>query len=244
MRSLLECYNAGCKDIWIYPVAPMSEYVDTISDRITIGFKTGLGSKNFYQKYYDRLTAAYTILNDWDNFQIIVPVEAVFYDAGGVDFATQLVNFCSTNYTVTGTVSLGVLGTRIKDAVLDTAIQKMSTDTRIPTFGDAGKNVMVVVGEALMHLPQMTTSYSSTLATQVAANLAVGSMARSIAGMKLFGAVSLVGPDLSSAQIDKLTLAKLNPAVRTKRGKRGGSYETMLLTTQVYVFAILADPVE
>lgn len=230
MRAFLECYNAGCKDIWLYPAAPMNEYVDIITNRFTTGYLPALGSKNFYQKYYDRLTAAYSVLNDWDNFEVIVPIEAVFYDAGGVDFATQLVNFCNTNFTTTGTVSIGVLGTRIKDAALETAVQNMSTDTRLSGFGEPGKNVIVVVGEGLMHLPQLTTSYNASLATQVAANLATVPLTRSIAGTKLYGAISLIGPDLSSSQMDRLTQAKLNPAVRTKRGKRGFSYEVMLLT--------------
>jgi hypothetical protein len=230
VRSLLECYNMGCKDIWLYPVAPMDEYVDLVSDRFTAGFKPALGGQTFYQKYYDRLTSAYATILDWDTFEIVVPVEAVYYDAGGVDFATQLIDFCSNNWATTGAVSLGVLGTRVNGTPMQEAIDTMANDSRLASFGEAGKCVMVVVGEAILNHPQLTITYNASLAVQVAANLATIDLTRSISGLKLYGAMALVGADYTSAQLETLTQAKLNPAVRTKRGKRGTSFEIMLLT--------------
>lgn len=224
MRGLLEAYNGGCKDIWLYAAAPMSEYVITADNRFEI-----VGGKTFYQRWFDRLTAAYLALSDWDFADIVVPIEAVFYDAGGVDFATQLTNFCANTFLVTGAVCLGVLGTRI-NLPTQTAITNMVNDSRIANIGDGGKFVIVAVGEGIIQHPQVSNSYSGSLAVQVAANLATISLGRSIAGVKLPGVSALVGPNYTTAQIEAMTQAKLNPLVRTQRGKRGGTFEVRMLT--------------
>lgn len=226
LRALLEAYNNGCKDIWLYPAAPMSEYISTPSDRFTVQFT---GGKNFYQLYYDRLTAAYSVLINYDLFHWIVPVEAVHYDTRGVDFTTQLVSHCSTVFLNTGACSLGILGTRVVKDVT-TAITELTTDSRLTTVGDAGKFVMIVIGEGLITNPQLSTSYSGTLATQIATTLATAPLNRSVAGVLLPHVASLTGLDYTDQQLNLLTQAKLNPAVRSFKAKRGLAYQNKLIT--------------
>jgi len=227
LRAFLEVYNCGCKDIWLYPVAPMSEYEPTIADRLTP--RTEWGSKTFYEKYYDRLTVAYSALSGYDFPEIIVPVEAVFYDAGDVDFLTQLVDFCGSFFTITGAVCFGVLGTRIS-AFSDQSIIDMTTDERISSLGEAGKFVFLVMGEGLITNPQMTLSYISSLAVKTAAVMATAPLDHSVTGIQLPLVSTLVGNDLSSSKIEELATAKINCATRTTRGKRGYANQVILLT--------------
>lgn len=263
LRGLLEAYNGGCKDIWLYAAAPMSEYADTIYDRyhtnvLSDRFATTayayqfpslftfpgdsqypIEGLNFYQRWYERLTDAYAALSDWDFAEIVVPLEAVFYDSGDVDFATQLVDFCSDRFSTTGAVILGVLGTRMNNPTSE-AIAQMCADTRVAALDSAerieagraysGKFVIVAVGEGIIQHPQVSIAYAGSLAVQVATNLAIVNLSRSIAGIKLPNTSSLIGPNYTNAQLSLMTQAKLNPVVRSTRAKRGAAFETKLLT--------------
>ena len=227
LRAFLECYNAGVKDIWLMAVAPMSEYETVISDRLTV--KAAYGNKTFYQKYYDRLATAYSSITDYELGEIVVPVEAVFHDSGGVDFLTQLVNFCNNYFTTTGAVCLGVLGTRIAE-LTDAVVTTMANDSRLKSVSAAGKFVMVVIGEGAITNPQMSTTYIAPLAVKVAALMSTTSLDRSVAGLPMQGVSAMVGNDFNDTQLEKLAQAKLNPVGRTTRGKRGFAYQIRLLT--------------
>jgi hypothetical protein len=76
----------------------------------------------------------------------------------------------------------------------------------------------------------MPVSYKTNMACQTAALLSDNDLSRSIAGLNLPGIVSLNGNNLSDPQIQQLALAKLNPAVRSARGKRGTPYQVKLIT--------------
>lgn len=257
LRGLLEAYNSGCKDIWLYAAAPMSEYVAPNQDRFTATFTSGVitglspdvpqntaayvnistgfysasdqGMYNYYQKWYERLFHAYARLLTWDFPDYIVPIEAAFYNTGTVDFAKQLINYCVDAFTQTGSIILGVLGTRIANPTT-ADVTALATDSRMASYGENGKFVMVVVGEGLIAHPQISTTYSSSFAVQTACLLAVASLNRSISGLKLPGVSTIIGNNLSDDQIQSLCLAKLNPVVRTQKGKRGLAYEARLLT--------------
>ncbi len=246
LRALLEAYNGGCKDIWLYAAAPMEEYVLPNEDRLytaiteegalTPGDDVFPGDDlyptsgyNFYQKYYQRLEAAYANLVDWDYNEIVIPVEAVFYDSGNVDFLTQLTDFCSQSFQVTGTVSIGVLGTRILN-MNQAAVDAMINDARLHNLGPNGKFVLVTVGEGLVSHPQMSITYSASLSTQIGALLAAGDLSRSVAGLRLPGVSAVVGLDLTEAQISAMTEVKLNPVVRSKKGKRGLAFQAKMVT--------------
>lgn len=227
LRAFLELYNAGVKDIWLMAVAPMSEYEDVIADRLTV--QAAFGGKTFYQKYYDRLATAYSVLTSYELAEIVVPVEAVYYDAGGVDFLTQLISFCSSYFSTTGSVCLGVLGTRIS-AFSDASVTAMANDSRLASLGSDGKFVMVVVGEGVISNPQMSTTYIASLATKIAALMSITSLDRSVAGIPLQGVSTIVGNDLNQTQLEKLSQAKLNVVGRTTRGRRGYAFQVRLLT--------------
>jgi hypothetical protein len=103
LRAMLEAYYGGCRDLYLVAAAPQSEYVDQLSDRLTPKF----GGQNFYQRYFDRLTATYDLLLQYDLLQIVVPVEASFAGTGATDFLGQLTSFCQNAYSVTGVIPIG-----------------------------------------------------------------------------------------------------------------------------------------
>lgn len=233
LRAFLEAYNAGCKDIRLMAVAPMSEYQSTISDRLISN--PGFGNKTFYQIYFERLTTAYASLYGYDFPEIVVPVEAVFYNAGSVDFLNQLIDFCESTFSVTGSVCLGVLGTRVSN-FSSTDIDAMVNDSRLASIGAAGKFVMVVVGEGTVSHPQMSSTYATSLSTTIASLIAVSNRSdfqeapRSVAGLPLPNVASVVGNDLQKEDLERLAQARLNVVARTTRGKRGYAFQTRLLT--------------
>lgn len=228
LRAFLEAYNAGCKDIWLYPAAPMSEYEPTVSQRNIPN--PNLGNQTFYQKYYARLTTVYASLKDYDFAEIIVPVEAVFYDSGQVDFLGQLVNYCKDSFINTGTVCLGIIGTRFSTSITSAIVDAMVKDTRIAGLGDGGKFVLIAAGEGTMSQSQMSTTYVASVATTVASIIATAKLDRSILGLVFPNVSNLVGNDLTQDQIERLAQAKINIAVRTTRGKRGYAYQARLNT--------------
>lgn len=227
LRAMLELYNAGCKDIWLYPVAPMSEYEPTVSNRLIANDEWG--GLNFYQLYYQRLASAYSVLRDYDTFELISPLEAPHFYSGDVDFTTQLINFCGDNYENTSHAVLGVLGTRISELNAQT-VEQIIADERLTNASSYGKFVSVFMGEAIITQPQISTSYSAPISTQILALLSTTSLARSISGLKLPNAASLVGLDLSKEQIASLAEARINVCSRSIKAKRGQSYELRVLT--------------
>lgn len=214
--ALLEAYNGGCKDIWLYAVAPMSEYEPIVANRTTA----------YYQQHYNRLASAYSRLMTWDYCEVVVPIDAPHYNAKGIDFTTQLVNFCKNAFEATGSVSLGVIGTR--NTLTQADYTALANDTR--DFGTSGKFVMLVMGEGLISHPQISFTYSAPLAVQVAVMLCTVPMNRSLAGLKLPNVSSVVGLDLTAAQKDLLAENKINPIVRSVRGKRGLAFQSKLMT--------------
>lgn len=259
LRGVLEAYNSGCRDIWICAAAPMKEYISDVdlrfdktqdvntisggtpydSDLPSLSFDVWGGTlyitpayiHSFYEKYYERLEVTYSILREFDFPEVIVPLEAPFYYTGGVDFLTQLANHCNDTFLNTGAVQMGVIGTRRPSTMTQhDAITGMVNDSRIASIGDIGKFVMVAAGEGLVSVPQMSLSYKVSVATQTAANIATLNLDRGLTYSKLTNIINLDGPDYTAAQLDLLTSAKINPAVRTTKSKRGSPFQTVLLT--------------
>lgn len=258
VRSLLELIDSGCQNIYIYPVASMDEYVSEVdlsarfeihsewnadTDTVTAGDFPSLSSvtlnwtdNNFYERYYNRLHVAYSRLQDaggLDGVGILVPVEAPFYDTQGVDFLGQLVDFCHTYFTVNGSVALGVIGTRIQAFTQD-SIDEMIADSRLnpetSIYPLYGKHVMIVAGEGIISHKNTSLTHNSSLATQAAANLATYDLSRSISGTKLIGCLNTTGIIITREQAQSLALARINPTIRTSKGKRGFVFETKILT--------------
>ena len=227
LRATLEAYNGGCRDIWLYSIGPMSEYRSDLTSRNVVDAE--LGNKTFYELYHERLTEAYSLIENYDTFQIIVPVEASFCETSDIDFATPLAQLCANIFTKSSSSAMGVLGTRsvqYNQALFD----EISNDSTLSTIGSIGKNIMVVMGEGVMLNQQMSATYSTSVAVQVASLLATVPLSRSIFGIRLSSVAGLVGFDLKESQIKQLAESKINPVLRTQRGKRGQTFETWLKT--------------
>lgn len=135
LKGMLEAYNAGARDIWLVAAAPMSEYM-TFAYNNPEARKTprdDLGGLTFYQKYSQRLDVTYDVLRMEDFPEIVVPLEAPFYDAGDVDFLTPLLSNCLQRYRETGNISIGIIGTRIPFDAIGIA-DKLIQDRRISRF--------------------------------------------------------------------------------------------------------------
>jgi hypothetical protein len=234
LRGLLEAYNGGSRDIWLMCVAPITEYVDYVPDSGSrFEARDEWGGLNFYQRYHQRLDTAYTLLREYDYPNIIVPIEAPFYDAGDVDFAEQLLDHCYDSYVLTGKPRLGIIGTRFggfSAEVVDTLL----ADERLEQYANAtdgrGKFIMVAVGEASFMLPQMPLVYNGSVGAHLAGILSASPLNRGLTYRTLPNAVNPVGRDLKEAEIRALSRVRLNPLIRRARGKRGTPYQCCLAT--------------
>jgi hypothetical protein len=117
LRGVFDAYDAGAKNIFICAAAPMTEYVDDIDKRLIsstyIDYQSATPiSKTFYERYYERLSATYSVLSVLDFIDVIVPLEVSMIKTGGVDFVLQLANYCDSFHNETGYVQIGVIGSR------------------------------------------------------------------------------------------------------------------------------------
>lgn len=227
LRALLEAYNGGCRDIWLYSIGPMSEYEPDVSKRNDV--RVEWDNKTFYEIYHEKLELAYNVLQEYDIFQVVVPVEASFVETSDIDFITPLATLCENIRANTGQSTLGVIGTRAQ-AYNQDLIDLAVADTVFDTIGDKGKYVMTVWGEGLVAHSQMSNTYSGSIATMVGALICNTPISRSIFGINFRNVINIVGTDLSTAQKDQLTQSKINPVIRTQRSKRGQSYQTRLIS--------------
>lgn len=218
LKALVEAYYGGARDIWLMTVATMDDYEPSLDSR----------DQMYYQKYADQLQVAYDLLLDWDIPQIIVPVDAPFYDSKGIDFLTPLATHCAQGFSVTGAIRYGVLGTRMS-AITDVDVDAMQLDARLGNLGDDGKFVFVIVGEALFQFKEVPTVYTASLAAATAAELCRLPLNQSMVYRKLTTPINIVG-NLKPSHISKLADAKLNPATRSVRGERGDVFEVVCAT--------------
>lgn len=229
LRALLEAYNSGARDITLVAAAPMSEYLPNIADRDTPFDEWG--DKTFYEKYYDRLTDTYETLSGFDNYDLIVPVEAVFADCGDTDFLSQLADYCVNTFTETANPVIGLLGTR-SNSTTDDFIETLLADTRLESddWLTKGKFVSVIAGEGAIANPQMTSAYNASLAVTAAATLATQDYGLGLTYRRLKEVTTLVGRDLTDEEAKLLAQKRINPAIRTKSGKRGSTNNVVIAT--------------
>lgn len=235
LRGLLEAYNSGAKDIMLVASAPMREFIPNLIDRQTP--MPEWGGKNFYENYYDRLADTYSILKEFDDYEIVVPLEAPFYDSGEVDFLNQLADFCTDTFALVSQPVIGIIGTRVVDMntddvtamVADGRLQELGVDGN-SVFQSKGKFVVVAVGEGSFYHPQLTFSYSSSVAVAVASRMATLDYASSITYKHLSQVTSLTTKDLTKDQVKSLSSNRLNPAIRAISGRRSRSPQIVLAT--------------
>lgn len=220
LRGLLEAYYAGCRDLWVTAVAPMSEYESDFDARL---------EGDFYQTYADRLQVAYDLLVDFESPQLIVPINAPIFGAGDVDFLTPLATFCSDSFDITGSVKIGFIGTALTEFTAET-VEAMATDTRIDDLGSAGKFVVSVIGSAVMNMTEIPVSYSTTPTACLAGLASTSNYDRGLTYQRIPNAVAIDFPELSKTQYIRLCEARLNPLSKTTRSRRRRENEVVMLT--------------
>jgi hypothetical protein len=224
MRGLFDVYNEGARDIWLVAAAPMSEYIEGKDFRNTpIEY---LGDNTFYEQYHTRLDTTYELLKDFDEVEIIVPLEAPFHDAGGADFLTQLSNHCEDGLATTGRIRIGFIGTRLT-TYDGSEVAIMTEDSRLSTVSASagGKFVILVGGEVSVNHSHIEVAYSASASTLAAAKLAVSRADRGLTYNKFKSAISPNQKDYSDDILSSLALAKINWIGRSKLGNRGVPYQ-------------------
>lgn len=218
-RTLLETYHGGCRDIWLVATAPMSEYEPDPT----------LRDNAYYAAHKARLDITYAILQNWDLVQTLVLIEAPFYNAHGIDFATQLANHCESSFQTTGSIRIGLIGVRTGYGLSTIDIDAIASDPRIGTFGPGGKYIMAIAGEGVYNFTEMSTSYMGSAIGSIAAMIAATDLRSSLVYKSLPGMLTLNG-SLTNASLSKLAESQINPIALTTRGVRGKQYEVVVMT--------------
>ena len=251
LRAVIDCYGAGCDDIYVMISAPMSEYIDDFSKVNTVmpAFVSTQGATpstlTFYEKYYERLNDTYEIAQIFDFIDIVVPVSTSFIRTGNVNFVRQLVDFCKTFYTESSTMVYGIIGSRTNGANADdvTTISNpsFSSDllkdesgdgpTQVDVDGnvlDVGKHVILIYGEAVFTYPNMGLTYTSNVAPSLAGQLSNWPVYLGMNRKVLKGAYSSYGIELTSLQVAKLHNSKVNCLIKSNRSRRALPYQVLV----------------
>lgn len=216
VMALLEAYLSGARDIWVAPVAPMSEYEPDLE----------LRDAAYYTQYQNRLSVAYNTLKEWDIAQITVPVDAPMNST--VDFLGQLVDYCAEAFNLSGEIHLGILGTR--GAIDESTIEALKNDGRLQSFGNAGKLVSVFLGDGTFNLQEMPFNHTSSVAVSVAAMLTQSPLDRGVTYRPLQNVIDTVGPTLKPEQINSISETGLNMVGPNRRGRRGQPFQIVPYT--------------
>jgi hypothetical protein len=251
LRAVIDCYNAGCDDIYIMISAPMSEYVDDFLKVNTVmpAFLSTQGATpatlTFYEKYYERLNVTYEIAQTFDFIDIVVPVSTSFIRTNNVNFVRQLVNFCKTFYTESSTMVYGIIGSRTNGAnAADVATisdpsflsnllkdEEGNNPTEVDVDGnvlDVGKHAVLVYGEAVFTYPNMGLTYTSNVASTVAGQLSNWPVYLGLNRKVLKGAYSSYGIELNSLQVAKLHNSKVNCLIKSNRSRRALPFQVLI----------------
>lgn len=262
LRAMLEAYNSGARDIWLVASAPMSEYIPVGAADHSARFvgRAEWGGDNFYERYNQRLLTTYDALDDWENVEILVPVEAAFHDSGGVNFLDPLVFNCYKRFRDTGFVSIGILGTQI-GSWTDQDLIDMQNHDIIQGLGDFSKQAfldyisdtqgadmaaevadnlpykfgLVVFGEGNFTLPQITTAYTGSVAATAAGLLSASRLDQGLTYRELPNISAPIGRDLSQDQVKTLCNLRINPFIRTVQARRGRDYKSVIATDNLFM---------
>lgn len=244
LRGVFDAYACGARDIYICSAAPMKEYIPSVEDRLSplpvnsYGDATPL-LMNFYQRYYDRLAITYKSLEQYDNIDIIVPLEASIIQTSSVDFVTQLAVHCQDFHNQTGAIMLGVIGSRTTFGLNRFDIEVFEADVNFTQkytmynpnnsiAGDMGKFIIPVYGEIIINHNFLNISYTSSVAASVAGLLSETPVNQSLIRKKIPSAFGLAGANITQAEVDRLDALGINTVIRNNRSRRGNSYEIYL----------------
>jgi hypothetical protein len=239
LRGIHDAFSCGSKSIFIMAVAPMSEYIDDISQRLTdmpIFFSAETNSNlNFYEKYYERLAVSYDIAKGLDFIDIIVPLEVSMINTGSVDFIAQLALHCYSFNDTTGYVQIGIIGSK-NNGTKDTDIQLLEQNTRLvnkfTTYSisgeiesDIGRYVVPVYGELTFNHIGFGKSYTSSAAAAFAGMMSSTPVYNGMIRKRIPGAYSVYGSNLSADSLARLDNLGVNTVYRTRKALRGNPYE-------------------
>lgn len=239
LRGIHDAFSCGSKSIFIMAVAPMSEYIDDISQRLTdmpIFFSPETNSNlNFYEKYYERLAVSYDIAKGLDFIDIIVPLETSMINTGSVDFIAQLALHCYSFNDTTGYVQIGIIGSK-NNGTKDTDIQLLEQNTRLvnkfTTYSisgeiesDIGRYVIPVYGELTFNHIGFGKSYTSSAAAAFAGMMSSTPVYNGMIRKRIPGAYSVYGSNLSADSLTRLDNLGVNTVYRTRKALRGNPYE-------------------
>lgn len=240
LRGVFDCYAAGCRDIYICAAAPMSEYVEDPAERLEARTIYGIDDAtpmimNFYQRYYDRLQTTYSIIEDYDYIDIVVPLEISFINTGSVDFLGQLALYCQNFHDRSGMIQIGVIGSR-SNGIKAEHIDTLEADTRFTNkytmfdsqnqiIGDMGRFVTAIYGELIINHTFLTISYASSGSATYAGMLSANPVNQSLIRKSVLSAFGLSGISLNQSQVDRLDALGINTFTRNTRSRRGNSYQ-------------------
>lgn len=231
LRGVFDAYSAGARDLYIMSAGYMSEYVSDVNQRNVKIFKDNSSTTNyfsFYDLYYLRLTQCYKLLQDHEYLDIIVPLEASIINTGTNNFVKQLATHCNTVQVNTGEVQIGIIGSR-DNGTTTSSVDELSTknfeitsqvDGNGYVLSDHGRYVILLYGEAVFSHKQLQTSYSSSIAAAFAGMLASTRIDRGLTKARIPSALSMLGENLTLAQVKKLQDKKINTIVRGQRSRR------------------------
>jgi hypothetical protein len=219
--------------------APMSEYIDDISQRLTpmpILFSEETNSNlDFYQKYYERLTVSYDEAKGLDFIDIIVPLEASMINTGSVDFTAQLALHCYSFNDATGYVQIGIIGSKnngTKDSDVELLEQNIRLVNKFTTYSisgeiesDIGRYVIPVYGELTFNHIGFGRSYTSSAAAAFAGMMSSTPVYNGMIRKRIPGAYSVYGSNLSADSLARLDNLGVNTVYRTRKALRGNPYE-------------------
>lgn len=243
LRGVFDAYDAGAKNIFICAAAPMTEYVDDIDKRLIystyIDYQSATPiSKTFYERYYERLSATYSVLSVLDFIDVIVPLEVSIIKTGGVDFVLQLANYCDSFHNETGYVQIGVIGSRtngITSADINEIENNDSLSNKFTVYNisgnivsDRGRYVVPVYGEALFSHAQLDTTYINSVSAAVAGLIVSNPLNIGLVRKRIPGAMSVYGTNLNSSEMNRLDVLGINTIYRGNKARRAQPFQVYL----------------
>lgn len=250
LRGVFDAYAAGARDIMICAAAPMSEYYakTLYRNNPTTMFDLSAATPatyTFYEKYYERLAETYSVLEELEFIDLIVPLEASIVGTGEVDFVSQLADYLGNFHNSTGYVQLGIIGSR-SNGIFSTDVDELESN---PIFtnkftqynfdntvaSDNGRFVIPVYGEGVYQHEQLKTSYTASVAASVAGLFSSKPLDMAMIRTRIPGVMSVYGNDLTQSEYSRLESIGVNSIYRGKKSRRAIPFEVYL--TNEYTMA-------
>jgi hypothetical protein len=253
LRGVYDAFSCGARNIHIAAVAPMSEYVEDVSSRLTamdfLYSNAQAKNLNFYEKYHERLAVTYNLIKGSELIDVVVPLEVSILGTGDVDFITQLAVYCYDFNATTGYVQLGVIGSRSNGmsnsdiAILESnPIFRNKLTTYDPNgliTSDIGRYIIPIYGELTFNHLGFNKSYTSSAAAAFAGTMSSNPVYHGMIRTRITGAYSVYGVNLSKDSLARLDNLNINTIYRSRKALRGYPYESFI--TNDYTMANLTS---